>query len=550
LIFEKDFYKKEASMTADQVALIEAKFAALPDRRSEAGDYKVLPNEKAVNVEDTPQPKKKKPLDRKAELARMFRVKDVNEIGTNGPAVAAVAAEGSEKDAGQGLFEGRFTRDNMLGAFLLLESHPKALMAAIMGHVEKMGVKDDPDTLEAPGKWFHEDWDMSHPQAQKLLKETGWKEFPTYMACDTTLLAIIGICKQFEISGYRFLEQMYTGKDNEKRTMFYALFESLGWLERELDKNPEGLLMYFMTNPKAHLNPTMPDSHDSMFDKAGRLPNFKLGVATSHDQGFAYDALVRAAKVLHEIGKDLVARQLERRAEELRESFLKHFWTEDSRGGFFPAGVHRQPDGSLAQLDVLKGTSFLVLNSRILDPNEPLMAERIEKAIRTMFSPELLAAGGLRSCATSEIRFREGAYHNGNVWLWINVWVAMGLRKLGYHALALVLEERTMHVVEQTGMPVEFCAGNIGNEIILNDQIVEVVNLDDWKVLAELGVASVDKPWINRVKQPAQHVQYWSLAGIDRIETYWERHGMVPQEQNYQFKRIESEIVDRLPLHL
>jgi glycogen debranching enzyme len=525
------------------ITSIDQLFSELPDLSHEV-PYKLMPNEKVISVEHCPQPRPEKPIDGDRELARIFKVDRVDEIGKNGPAVAAIAMEGSENDAGQGLFsEGHFSRDAFFAGLFMHKRYPRALEAPLVVYASLMGVKDDPDTLEEPGKWHHENWPMSHPHAQKVLKETGWKEFPTYMACDTTALAIIGLgvyCQESP-EGIDFLRRTrYIGKDGKEHNLHHALKESVACLERQLDQNEEGFLSYKMTNPRAHINPTMPDSQDSMFDRKGRLPNFPGGVATAHDQGLAYDALIHAVRLFRQSGMLDEAKRLYIRAAKLRQSFFEHMWVKRGKEGFFAAGVHWLENGKIEPLEVRKAIAFFPLNSAILDPNDPEMERMAEMAVRTLFGKDMLAAGGFRSCAMGEPRYLPCGYHDGNVWQFMNVWIAQGLRRFGWHALGLVAEELTKKVIQETRMLPEYVRGGKEAAILLNERIVDTVNLDDWKYFAKLGVARADKPWTNRREQPAQQVQLWTAAANKAIDIQW-AEGQLPK--GYRYKPFEEEIL-------
>ncbi len=528
-------------MNADQSQRIEKLFADLPDFRDQIPQsIRIRPGEKVVHFEHCPQPKLDKSVDRDAALAKIFRVSRVDLIGTNGPAVAAVPIDSGDMSAHHNLFvEGEFTRDNTIGALFMADSHPATLESAIFGSLPHLGVGYNEATHERPGEPHHEYWPMGNKFADKILLETGWPSFPTYMAADVGSLLLQCIALRC-VEDLKFLDRTYTAKDGENRTVLYAVDEMVRCLEGHLIDNPWGFLMYRKEHPRAHINRTMPDSHDSMFDRSGRFPNFDNGVAASHDQGFAYDALVGIANLYHQLGRNADAARLLAHAEKLRASFLANMWVEDERGGYFAAGVTVMQDGELTKLDVRKAISFFVLNSGILDVSNADHRVIVEKAIRTMFSSDMLAAGGLRSCAIGEDRYREGAYHNGNVWLFKNVWVAIGLRKWRYHALALDLEERTMRAIDETCMFPEFVNGGTDPEIKLNDMIIKIVSIDDWKFMVDYGLASADKPFENMVMQPAQQIQFFTSAASVSVETYWDKHGKLPQ--GHVMKSLEEEI--------
>ncbi len=100
-----------------------------------------------------------------------------------------------------------------------------------------------------------------------------------------------------------------------------------------------------------------------------------------------------------------------------------------------------------------------LLDSRILEGNDPDIIQKREAVVRTLFSDEMLAASGVRTLSNKEVRFRPGAYHNGSVWLFDTYLIALGLERHGYFGLAENLKERIGRVVTQFNKFPEFAKG-------------------------------------------------------------------------------------------
>jgi len=154
-----------------------------------------------------------------------------------------------------------------------------------------------------------------------------------------------------------------------------------------------------------------------------------------------------------------------------------------------------------------------VLNSRILKGNDPTVEYMRESVVAQLFSPELLSAGGIRTLATDEVRFRPGAYHSGSVWLWDTHHIAKGLRRLGYHEKADELDRRLLHIVDETHVFPEYVRGDLDDTITLNTRTILL-----WD--------EVNKR-VNKVEQPPQEVQAWTVAAILAIKKRLAKRGLL-----------------------
>src|SRR5690606_22448118 len=118
----------------------------------------------------------------------------------------------------------------------------------------------------------------------------------------------------------------------------------------------------------------------------------------------------------------------------------------------------------------------------------------------------------IRTLATDEIRFRPGAYHNGSVWLWDTYYSAEGLRSHGYYGLATHLANKIHMVINVTQKFPEYVRGDDLPSPSLNTRVVDYYD--------EIHNR------INRVEQPPQEVQAWSVAA-DIARDYYS--GRVPE---------------------
>ena len=163
-------------------------------------------------------------------------------------------------------------------------------------------------------------------------------------------------------------------------------------------------------------------------------------------------------------------------------------------------GTDRDDDGRLRQLKIRTSNMGHTLNSRLLEGSDPEIVRRRELVVAHMLSPEMLNASGIRTLASDELRFRPGAYHNGSVWLWDTHHIAKGMRRLGYSAQANDLDQRILNVVAATNLLPEYVRGDDSATPSINQHIIDVY---DNTYRRE-----------NRIEQPPQEVQAWTVAAI------------------------------------
>ena len=163
-----------------------------------------------------------------------------------------------------------------------------------------------------------------------------------------------------------------------------------------------------------------------------------------------------------------------------------------------------------------------LLNSRLLEGED--MRYFVERTVFHLFSPEMLNASGIRTLAKDEVRYRPGAYHNGSVWLWDTALIADGLRRHGFKQLSRVLASRVQRVIDVTKKLPEFARGDDDPVPRLNSRIVEVVD---------------ENGKVNRVEQPTQEVQAWTVAAAIKLEYYneFDIPDIVPSEWVEEYER-------------
>lgn len=469
--------------------------------------FRLLPGESVVDVIDHPARIPTAQPSSLAQIIRLTRANSADSIGKYGPSLAAIALEAEdltqENDTPNHLrlYETLFGRDSLRVALDLVSTYPELARTTTLELAKLQGTEDNLEREEEPGRIVHEARDASDPIAQQLTQERGW-QWPYYGSVDATpefIRTLTAYCQQSE-ENTAFLSEHFTDKNGNTHTMSHALEMALVWIQQRLDSNNEGLLEFQTKIPNGIENQVWKDSWDAYHHTDGTIANHSQGIASIEVQVTTYDALIDAAELFEDILDQAdYAASLRARAEQLRQTIFEHFWTED-RGGFFVLGTDRDAAGHLRQLKIKTSNMGHMINSRILKGSEPNIVHMREATIGQLFSPELLAPSGVRTLASDEYRFRPSAYHNGSVWLWDTHHIAKGLRRLGYNEYADALDDKLLNVVKQTRMFPEYVSGD--------DNPLPHTNRHTITLWDEHNKRH------NKVEQPPQEVQAWTVAAI------------------------------------
>lgn len=488
-----------------------------PDHELPPG-FHLLPGEKLLHVtEHQPRIFQREPSSIE-QILRLTRAEHPADIGKFGPSLAAIALEASdltdprETPEHLRLYEAVFGRDSLRVAIDLISSYPELARTTTLTLAKLQGLEDDIAREEEMGRIVHEVRDENDPIAQKLTAERGWA-WPYYGSVDATpefIRTLTAYCQRSE-ENTGFLAEEYVDRHGETRTMSHALELALAWIERRLNSNPEGLLEYHSPLPNGIENQVWKDSWDAYHHADGAIANHQKAIASIEVQVTTYDALIDAAELFEDVlDQPTRAAELRRRASQLRTTIFDVFWT-DEKGGYFVLGTDRDEQGALRQLKIRTSNMGHVINSRILKGDEPNVVAMREAVVRQLFTPEMQNTSGIRTLASDEVRFRPGAYHNGSVWLWDTHYIAKGLRRLGYTDQANQLDDKLLNVARTTKIFPEYVRGDEHEKPSINRFTIEIWDENTRR--------------INKVEQPPQEVQAWSVAVIRAIENRRSRAG-------------------------
>src|SRR5581483_10207261 len=432
----------------------------------------LLPGEEIVAVQEldlVDPPEMPNALD---ELCKLTGVERPEEIGENGPAVGARATEANEGESALRLFEVVFGRDSLTVALLVRDLFPKLLETTVLHLAAVQGVVYDARREEEPGRIAHE---IRDPETK------GPWGYPYYGSVDATPLFIRAAVRAIERRPGFAVE---VGE---------AVHAAIGWLLRRLEADDLGLLTFLRANPDGLENQVWKDSWDSMSHDDGTVANHDAPVASVEAQALAYDALLEAAP-LHPSPSALTAA-----AERLKGAVEEHLWL----GDFYAIGVDRHPaTGAPRPLATRASNMGWLLDSRLLDGDE--VAPRRRSIVELLMSDEFLAEGGIRTLSSREARFRPRAYHNGNCWGFDSYLISLGFERHGFVDEAQELRRRVAAACRATQRFPEFVAGGEPGSELIAKRIVDVYDERNHRR--------------NRVEQPPQEIQGWTVATMVAIE--------------------------------
>jgi glycogen debranching enzyme len=298
-----------------------------------------------------------------------------------------------------------FGRDSLIAAYEAMPFHQELARSTLEALAELQAEEWDNWRDAEPGKILHE-------LRRGILAGTGRiPHTPYYGAHDSTLLWLI-VLDEYE---------RWSGDTAFVRSKEPHVRAALGWLEGPADLDGDGYVEYRKrsSSDKALDNHCWRDSHDSMLFADGRQA--EPPIATADQQGYAYDARLRTARLLRTVwGDDEKAAQLEEDAAALKERFNRDFWSSSRR--HFALAL----DGEKRQVDSATSDLGHLLWSGIVDER------RAGATARRLLRADLSSGWGIRSMSASDAGYNPLAYHDGTVWPHNTALVAAGLRRYGF----------------------------------------------------------------------------------------------------------------------
>lgn len=493
----------------------------------------LLPGERVVNVIQSGdrQNDRDAPPSPLQELYRLAGARLLEtEVEFPRPVYASVASSDSGDDEHLHLYETLFGRDSLRVAQDVLPVYPQLARVTLLGLAHLQGTSTNLYHEEEKGKIIHEARDSHSPIARRLTEEHGW-QWPYYGSIDATPTYISTIVRYVKHTKEHqaFLETTYENRQGVTHNMKYSLDIAVEWLLDKLESTG-GLLEFRPGFMGSIPNQVWKDSPDSYFHADGAIANHAQGISSIETQCITYDALKDALELYEILDDRLHADRIETALSSTESITTSKFWINDDKGGYFALGLDHADDGTLRPLAIRTSNMGHVLHSQILMSDDPHKNQMLRSTIRQLFSPELLAPAGIRTLASDEIRYRPRAYHNGSVWPWDTYVIAQGLQRHGYYGLAQELVRRIEHTMHVTRGYPEYVSGEADVTPNTNTRIIDI-----WD--PAIG-------GINRLEQPPQETQAWSVAAIIAID---HATPYIPERALDEYKRsFEDEILNSL----
>ncbi len=297
-----------------------------------------------------------------------------------------------------------FGRDSLLTAYFLLPYRPATAAAVLSALAATQGRHHDAFSGEQPGRIVHE---TRHGELAHF-RQVPYGRY--YGAVDATPLFLVLLHAHHET----------TGDPSVARRLERHARRAVDWMLTDGGLGEHGYLVY-NPDPGGLVNQNWKDSAGAICFADGTQAEGP--VAVSEAQGYAYDALVRTARLADEVWADEpYARRLRDTAARLRERFTADFWMPEAD---FPALAL---DGAGRRVDALASDAGHLLWSGILD------TERSRRVGRRLLEPDFFSGWAIRTLAAGQRPYHPLSYHRGSAWPHDNAVIALGLARHGLAA--------------------------------------------------------------------------------------------------------------------
>ncbi|MFK4790876.1 glycogen debranching N-terminal domain-containing protein [Microbacterium sp. ZW T5_56] len=291
--------------------------------------------------------------------------------------------------AGAPWFFTLFGRDSIWAARLALATDPAIAASTLRVLARLQGTKTDPATAEQPGKIPHE-----LRSAPLSLPNEGVHLPPLYYG--TVDATPLWVCLLADARDAGMPEA-------EVRDLVPALRAALTWITDFGSGTGSGFLDYVDETGHGLANQGWKDSGDSIQWRDGRLAEGPI--ALCEVQAYAYEAAVRGAQLLDDLGEN-GGDELREWAAVLRDRFREAFWVTTPEGRYPAIAL----DAHGAAVDSLTSNIGHLLGTGILDADE-------ERACAELLLDASMSSGyGIRTLSLGAAGFWPLSYHGGSVW--------------------------------------------------------------------------------------------------------------------------------------
>ncbi|MCG7210640.1 glycogen debranching N-terminal domain-containing protein [Streptomyces arenae] len=309
-----------------------------------------------------------------------------------------------------------FGRDSIWAARMMLPLGTGLARGTLWALARRQGTEHHDFREEAPGRILHElrPADAQHGHGLSLPSRY-------YGSVDATPLFVTLLVDAWH----------WGMPDADVDALLPAAERAMEWVRQSCAQDEDQLLRYHSRSGGLR-HQSWKDSADAVRDAEGRHVGPPLAVCEV--QGYAYEAAVGLAGLLHHRGRDDRAAELRDWAASLRKRFDELFWVPAASGpaARYPA-VAVGEDGQ-AVTGPASNMGHL-LSTGIID------ATGSKDVAAWLAAPGLSSGWGLRSRSADVPGFNPFSYHGGAVWTHDTAIAVSGLCSAGHRREALVLAE-------------------------------------------------------------------------------------------------------------